>query len=636
MRRFLRSPKEYAFRLHQETQNVRLWAFPPKWRRNVTLPSPLSFLPPPLAIAGRLRGTKFASEVIAAADFLLQHRFPILGITVETGPEIHWRRDHTSSIETGLQYFRRIPYLNARLAGDHKRIWELNRHQHLVLLAQAWLLTEHRPYLKEILAQLESWMLANPLQRGINWASALEVAFRGLSWLWLYHLIAGHLPAEFLDRLYQHGRHLAVNLSVYFSPNTHLLGEAVALHALGLMFGVQSWERSGAEVTEQQMRRQVRDDGSHFEQSSYYHVYALDMFLFHAILRSGTPPWYRERLAKMAEYLHAITGPGRDLPFIGDDDGGRFFHPFGRRAEFARATLATCRALHLWEGEVEPEDLYPQAAWWIGEKAFDPPTSDRTVEPAPRFFPDAGMAVMRDGPNRIIVDAGTFGPGPAGHSHSDTLGMVVSAGAEEILIDPGTFCYVDDPKWRDWFRGSSAHNTVRIDGRDQAAPVNPFRWANTPVVRLLDWTTGGKEDSLEAECSYAGFTHRRKIRLIKPGLLLILDEITGPRGEHTLEQFWHPGEIVHRLGPASFRIGAGSLLVLDGEADLREGGEHGWRAPVFGQRLPAPVIRVERRCALPARFLAAIFLNAPPQTEIVLNPGTAEFSVSGLGGFQLA
>jgi Heparinase II/III-like protein/Heparinase II/III N-terminus len=635
MRRFLRSPGEYAFRLHQETQNVRLWAFPPKWRRNVTIPSPLPFLPSPAAIAGRLRGTKFASEVIAAADALLQHRFPILGITVDTGPEIHWRRDHLSGIETGLQYFRRIPYLNARLAGDHKRIWELNRHQHLLLLAQAWLLTEHRPYLKETQAQLESWMRANPMQRGINWTSALEVALRGLSWLWLYHLIPGHLPAEFVDCLYQHGRHLAVNLSVYFSPNTHLLGEAVALHALGLMFGVPSWERTGAEVTEEQIQHQVRDDGSHFEQSTYYHVYALDMFLFHAILRSDTPHWHRDRLAKMAEYLHAITGPDRDLPFIGDDDGGRFFHPFGRHAEFARATLATCRALQLWDGEVEREDVYPQAAWWIGEKALDMPPAGRTTAPGSRLFPDAGMAVMQDGANRIIVDAGPFGPGPAGHSHSDTLSMVVSAGAAQILIDPGTYCYVDDPKWRNWFRGSSAHNTVRIDGKDQAVPVNPFRWANTPVVRLLEWMTGEKEDTLEAECSYAGFEHRRKIRLIKPGLLLIKDEISGPGGEHTLEQFWHPGETVHRLAAASFHIGDGNLLVLDSEADLQEGGEHGWRAPAFGQRIPAPVVRVERRCALPARFLAAIYLDAPPQTEILFNPRTAKFSVSRLGDFQL-
>jgi heparinase II/III-like protein len=173
---------------------------------------------------------------------------------------------------------------------------------------------------------------------------------------------------------------------------------------------------------------------------------------------------------------------------------------------------------------------------------------------------------------------------------------------------------VDDPKWRDWFRGSAAHNTVRIDGRDQAVAVNPFRWTEQPLVRVLDWSTAAQRDVLDAECCYAGFTHRRKIRFEKPGLLLIEDEISGPPGEHTLEQFWHAGESTSQLSPASFRIG-GSLLMLDGAASLEEGGEHGWRSPAFGLKVPAHVIRREIRSPLPVRMLAALWIEAPDEPE---------------------
>ena len=31
----------------------------------------------------------------------------------------------------------------------------------------------------------------------------------------------------------------------------------------------------------------------------------------------------------MAEYLHSLLGPSGSLSFFGDDDGGRFFHPYG-------------------------------------------------------------------------------------------------------------------------------------------------------------------------------------------------------------------------------------------------------------------------------------------------------------------
>src|SRR5207248_733894 len=136
---------------------------------------------------------------------------------------------------------------------------------------------------------------------------------------------------RFLAGLYRHGVYLEQNLSVYFSPNTHLLGEAVALHALGILFPVfpraRKWTQTGDEIVREQMEFQVRQDGSHFEQSSYYHLYALDMFMFHYVLSGGSPA-FSERLLAMAKYLCALMGPSGRLPGIGDDDGGRFFHPY--------------------------------------------------------------------------------------------------------------------------------------------------------------------------------------------------------------------------------------------------------------------------------------------------------------------
>jgi hypothetical protein len=177
-------------------------------------------LPDPSPVASELQGTVFAQELIALAAQIRQHRFPILGLTIDTGAEIPWRRDNVSGVETSLRYFRRIPYLNVRQTGDHKVIWELNRHQHLVVLAQAYLLTGDAANLVEIRSELESWFAANPYNRGINWTSALEVAFRALSWIWTYHLVGEKTIAEFrmkwLRELYLHGCYLENNLSFYF------------------------------------------------------------------------------------------------------------------------------------------------------------------------------------------------------------------------------------------------------------------------------------------------------------------------------------------------------------------------------------------------------------------------------------
>src|SRR5579871_4900429 len=340
-----RSFTEVRFRLAQETTNLQFFLAPPGGKSSQLR----AVLPSPAEVVSRLQGTPFAVECVRLAEEIVGHRFPLLGITLATDKDIRWRRDYTSGVETAPVYFRRIPYLDARRAGDHKMIWELNRHQHLVLLAQAYLFSGREEFLREIARQLESWLEQNPFQAGINWTSALEVAFRALSWIWLYHLVGGRLSESLRERLlnglYQHGLHLEANLSYYFSPNTHLLGEAVALHAIGRLFpdfpGAARWEETGARVVRNELDRQVLADGCHFELSTYYHVYALDMFLFHSILR-GLDDRYRSKLTCMAEFLDTILGPSGILPYFGDDDGGRFFHPYGTRNQFGLATLATC------------------------------------------------------------------------------------------------------------------------------------------------------------------------------------------------------------------------------------------------------------------------------------------------------
>jgi heparinase II/III-like protein len=620
-----RSPREIAFRLSQETRNLALFARP--WALPDDAGQASAPFPDPEAAVQALRGTPAAEAITTWAGQILRHRFPLLGMEIETGPEIHWRRDYVSGKETPPAYFRTIPYLDPARAGDHKPIWELNRHQHLVLLAQACLLTGRGEFLSEIQHQLDSWFQANPFQRGINWASALEVALRSLSWMWVDHLVGGRMQAESRQRLreglYRHALHLEANLSVYFSPNTHLLGEAVALHALGLMFrGIaraEAWERRGAQVVAGEMERQVRTDGSHFEQSSYYHVYALDMFLSHAVLARPSQS-YREKLGRMAQYLAALMGPSRSLPFLGDDDGGRFFHPFGPRHRFGRATLAACGCfLNHPEWIGEQEDLHEYATWWLG-----PHTGAGRARPAvgeSRWFADAGVAVMRAGAAHCIVDAGSLGPFRAGHGHADALSIVARAGGQDLLIDPGTFSY-SDAHWRDVFRGTAAHNTVRLNQLDQADPAGSFGWRNLPEVTLREWHTDESADFMDAECRARGFRHRRRVFFVKPEFLFVLDDIEG--GQIGAEQFWHPGGPVEMLTPACFRIaGAGTLVLALTSAELSEGGEFGWRSPALGSKRPAPLIVGRRTGAQAVRFGAVLAFSAPaaPSALAIVNAG---------------
>ena len=615
----MRSSREILFRIVQETTNLAMLVRPPVPPASV---SPARLLPDPVETAARLRGSAFAREVEALARRVMEHRFPILGIEIEAGPQVEWRRDYVHGISSATPYFRRSPYLNFASVGDHKIVWEINRHQHLVLLAQAFHFTGERAFLDEAFRQLDSWLHANPFLRGINWASALEVAFRALSWTWL-RLLAGDqfpqsLDAPFQTTLYRHGCFLENNLSVYFSPNTHLLGEAVALHALGVLFPAwpraARWQSAGRRIVEQEIERQVRADGSHFEQSAYYHVYALDFFLLHRAL-AGPSESYDARLRKMAEYLYALAGPSGILPYLGDDDGGRVFHPYGERSTFGRATLASCAALFArpeWAAAAEDHDH--QAAWWFSLPAAMPSTASHNS----RLLENSGVAVMVHEDRQVVIKAGPFGAGSAGHSHSDILSLVARLGAREILIDPGTYTYLADPAERDRYRGTAAHSTICIDELDQATPAGPFRWTNRPSVTIREWSPSSETDWLDAVCTYRGFTHRRRVCFVKPYHVVVLDTVEGPPGDHTLEQYWH----------LAAREDAVRLSFTSSSKNLE-----GWRSRAFGAREPAPVVRVEYHGPLPAHMAAVLDLSDdPPGGQATFREEDGKIAIAWNGG----
>jgi hypothetical protein len=612
----MRSVAELKFRAGQEAANVRLLLLPPQYAGV----APLQLdLPDPQGVAAALRGSAYQESIEATAQSILAHRFSLLGVTVETGPEIRWRRDYQHGQESGIKYFRRIPYLNFSAVGDHKFIWELNRHQHLVLLGQAYALTGEKEYPREICVQIESWLEQNPFQRGINWASALEVAFRTLSWIWIYHLTAAATPEDFRRRfvteLYRHGHHLAENLSIYFSPNTHLLGEAVALHALGVLFPCfpesERWRARAAEIVEAQLAFQVRADGSHFEQSTYYHVYALDFFLFYYLM-AGRPKHFEPVLARMAEYLDWLLGPARRMAFSGDDDGGRLFHPFGERDSFGRATLTTCGILlgnDRWIGS--QETVAQQAAWWLGAESLGAARIEQTPPTGGRRFEESGTVFLQSGDLFVQFDAGPLGWGGAGHSHADTLSVLVWFQGEPVFVDPGTYTYVADPEARNWFRGTAAHNTISIDGQDQAQAAGPFRWNGKPEVNLHAWRPDACGGMAEATCRYNGFTHRRSI-LLDSGRLLVLDEVDGPAGEHDCRQIWQAGHAVSKVH-LSF-----SSPVIEEASQI---------SSAYGVKLPGLLLAASIRGPLPRAI--AMLLTVKAKQEIDVEEARAIFGEAG-------
>ena len=122
------------------------------------------------------------------------------------------------------------------------------------------------------------------------------IAFRSISWIWAFHFFrdSDHFTPELFHKalkfLYLHGRHIEKYLSTYYSPNTHLTGEALGLYYLGtqLPFIERSgqWRKLGEDILFAELDRQILPDGVYFEQSTWYQKYTVDFYTQFLILKT--------------------------------------------------------------------------------------------------------------------------------------------------------------------------------------------------------------------------------------------------------------------------------------------------------------------------------------------------------------
>lgn len=548
---------------------------------------------------------------VARAERICRHQFDLLGYEgLDYGPEIDWHLDAVSGKRAPLTLWFKIDYLDHSEVGDVKVTWELNRHQHLVTLAKAYCFTGDQRFVEELICQWHSWRQHNPYPIGVNWASSLEVAFRSISWLWIVHLLqkCSLVSSEFKSDLHQalmlSGRHIERYLSTYFSPNTHLLGEGVALFFLGVLGNGRSaerWQQRGWEIVLAQAERQVQPDGMHFEQSTYYHVYALDLLLHARILAAANgipiPPKLDCAIERMLGTLSLLGRTGMP-PRFGDDDGGRIFDPGRNSVEHLLDPLATGAALFgRPDFKVVKPDLVEETVWLLGPDqatAFNAmPISEPQVETV--ALRSSGLYLMMSPGRptaRLTIDAGPHGAGGGGHGHADALSIQLAIGGRDVLVDPGTFVYASADAERQVFRGTGSHNTLQIDGVDQAEPAGPFPWQRLPEVRVENWTSGSFFDLLIATHSgYARLAdpviHRRHVFGLKSQFWLVLDTLEGQR-DHYADVFWHLAsdlrwQLQENAALATGEQGGLALLFADtpGWAPRIQ---EGWCSPVYGVR----------------------------------------------------
>ena len=538
---------------------------------------------------------------------MCRHEFDLLGSgTCQWGDPIDWSLDPKSGYRWPKLFFAAIASsAQSPARADVKVPHELSRLQHLPTLGKAYRITNNERYARELAAQVEHWLDDNPCHTGVNWRTAMDVALRVVNLLWGLAFIddspalSAPLKRRLWRSLWEHGQYLVRHLEFSVRPDgslgnhNHYLSNLVGLVYLGVLFpefrAAETWRRIGVQGLIEEMERQVLPDGADYESSTTYHRLVLECFTSAALVCRlngvALPKTFWSRLEKMYAFTMHMARPDGKMPQVGDADDGRvhILSDYGDWERDDHRYLLSLGAALFQRADMKAEvaTLSEEAFWLLGPEgaaAFDAlPCAPQALNSI--AFPEAGFYVMRSAQHYLLACCNAVGTAGAGqHKHNDLLSFELCLQGAPFIVDPGAYIYTGDPLWRNRFRSTSYHNTVRIDQQEQNRfkPHTVFGVMADAAPIVHDWRSTDAYDWLDAE--HTGYqrlarpvSHRRTFHFDKRAIAWRITDVLESAGEHTAEWFFHfdPGIAVEQVGDLTFKAwGHGQELYMIIESAL--------------------------------------------------------------------
>ena len=510
-----------------------------------------------------------------------------------------------------------------RSASDQLAVYSFHYLEWTVPLIDAYLISGDSKYLEEWFSIMEEWVQATPLGHGEGW-DPYPISRRLILLEEVFGLFHGdpeftrRVDEVLLASVHQQAQVLVLNPE-HDLGNNHLIANGRALAGIGALFDwpqAEQWKEVGNDLLWKELDHQAEADGIHCERSTSYQTAVIKDGLEGLILADvdglPVPDEARKCLERMVECLAALSKPNRQLPLLNDSVRD---YPMDFGALLAVAAVVFKRADFKM---LSKPGRYLAAK--LGTKGEDEWQS--LPSSAPRFgsvcYRKGGYAVMRSGWSEndsvLVFDGGPMGPAwNLGHGHSDALSFELCAAGMDRVVDAGTYTYHSWP-WRGYFRGTRAHNTLVVDGKDQSELWGSFRVGQAAQCAMLDWSSDAQGCAVSAE--HDGYrrlespvVHRRRIRFFQPDRWTIEDSVRG-QGEHTYEILFHfPAEasaglddqLVCRVEYAESPL----CLVITPSAPPGTGAsiERGWVSQTWNLKEEAPVLCYSLRGHPPLKWV---------------------------------
>lgn len=559
----------------------------------------------------------------------------------EVGEPLQWLRNPLNGQSWPRdRHWSRVSLFQPGL-GDVKLVWEASRFAQCFALVRAFAVTGDEKAIALALRRMVSWIDDNPPAYGPLWACGQEASLRIMAWCFALFAAAGtsildeQTFATIAASIYRHGRRIEAHIGFARSiRNNHSLSEAAGLYTIGTLFPEFDrsgrWRSMGRRILVADARRLFFDDGAFVQHSMNYHRVALHLCTWAARLGQlhgqAFPAHFVERVGRAARFLRRMLddASGR-VPNYGSNDGALVLPLSGcdyldhRPALQSAAYLCTGRRL-LPAGPWDEEML-----WLFGAEALGAP--DQRVPAQSSAFETGGYYTLRGRASWGMVRCHTYFERPG---EADMLHLDLWWRGENILRDAGSYSYFCPPPWDRYFKSTSAHNTIEVDGLDQMTKGPRFLWHDWTRSRVIGRGSNSADDCEWWEGEHHGYrrrcgvVHRRRVERRGDSHWRVVDQVFG-EGPHTARLFWRLGDWpydwfgekcqVESMSPVgNVTIG----VFVEGDVTLKsrvvrgfEDAEsaQGWESLYYGEKSPIPVLCVEASGRCPIRFETCIELT---------------------------
>ncbi|PFX98196.1 hypothetical protein COL41_04175 [Bacillus mycoides] len=467
----------------------------------------------------------------------IQQEYNIFNQKIDLYSKIEW---HNCTINQWpkKEYSRKLSFANKDNIGEIRYTWEINRMQFLPLMAVNYIECEKEEVLNQIKFHFYDWLSENPFLNGVNWSSPMEIAIRAYQWLYVLVILKDHIDDQFqldlIKAIINSIDYVMSNLSLYSSANNHLILEAAISSIIGwVMYPIykQNWFEEGYAILKRELPIQTFEDGVNKEQAVHYHAFVLDMMLqYNSLLKKiNRVPICDELIYKMARYIGVLKCGGSAIEF-GDSDDAKILC-FQKIEDYYNYLLFFSSVYYGESFSGFNKSYIRQIGFFVDKASLD--VHEKVNYGALEIFKSGGYSFINEGAFFMGFDTGTLGFGSiAAHGHADALSIVLNYNKKEIFVDPGTYIYNVEAKWRDYFRKTSSHNTLVYNNKDQSTMEGNFLWGKKANSKLIASSIDENFIHLMGEHDgYSPLVHKRDIKFLRKHSTIVITDLFQEEGE---------------------------------------------------------------------------------------------------------